>query len=162
MTQGSKAVKIDWFGNDLKRAVDRAGEPALWAAGQVLKREARERAAVKTGAMKESLYVETTQRTDYKKGKRDRRDGRLRPKSEKIVLVAAAAWYANLLEDSGAKPHVIPKKKGKMLNIPGIGVRRSVKHPGMARKPFLADAMEASKDRIGREVARVIGEKIDA
>jgi len=164
MAKGRKSFKLDWFGDDLTRAVDSAGEPALWAAGQVLKREARERAPVKTGEMRNSMYVETTQRTDYRKGKRDRRYGRLRPKSEKIVLVAAAAWYSNLLEDSGAVAHVIPRKRRngqKVLYIPGIGYRTSANHPGMKRKPFLSEALEANRERIGQEVAKVVKAKID-
>ena len=50
----------------------------------------------------------------------------------------------------GTRPHVIKPKDRKGLAFLGRAgqiVRRSVKHPGMAARPFLRPAMDASKDQ---------------
>lgn len=155
--RGRVGFQWDWFGDEIANAVATQGEPGLWRAGQMVKQEAQRRAPVRTGEMRRSLYVETTKRNDYRKGRRDRRWGRLKVRSDDTVLIATGAWYGNLLEDSGASPHRIPyrgrltRKDGsarKVLRIPGLGFRSTAIHPGMRRDPFLAPALNAVKDRL--------------
>lgn len=165
MAAKRKRVQLEWFGEDLVEAVKRAGEPALWSAGQRLKREAMNLAPVRTGAMRRSAFVKTRARTDYVKGRRDRR--KLPSPSEQSVIVGFGAWYSNLLEDSGAKEHRIPRlgrttraRQRKVLRINGR-FAASVKHPGMRRRPFLSRAMERTKGSIAGEIVRGIGDAIE-
>lgn len=153
------SVQIDWFGDDLKKAIDDSGEPALWAAGQALKREAVGIAPYKTGALKRSAFVKTADRTDYVKGRRDKR--KLPTPNDKSVIVGFAAWYGNLLEDSGAKAHRIPRKNRKILKIQGKHYS-SVNHPGMKRDPFLAKAMESMKTTLAQEIISKIGDGVES
>ena len=155
---GKRSVKIDWFGDELQKAIDDAKEPALWAAGQILKRDAQANAPTNTGRLKESAFVATSERNDYRKGKRDRK--RIPVPAKDGVIVGFGVWYSNLLEDTGAKAHKIPRKNRKILKIEGR-YYSSANHSGFKRKPFLAPALEQNKDRIGQEVARVIAGKID-
>ncbi|MDC3414269.1 HK97 gp10 family phage protein [Terrihalobacillus insolitus] len=56
------------------------------------------------------------------------------------VIVGAKPFYAAILED-GARAHKIKKKKG-FLNIPGVGYRKSVNHPGVKSTKFLSGTID--------------------
>lgn len=155
-----RGLQLEWFGDELKRAVDKGNERAMWAAGQVIKREAQRRAPRDTGTLADSAYVETDKRRDYVKGPRDRMH-LFRKRAPGGVVVAFAAYYANIYEDSGAAAHTIQAGKGKVLYIKGIGFRRSVRHPGVRRKPFLGPALEAVRNRLVEEIARELGDEVE-
>jgi HK97 gp10 family phage protein len=63
----------------------------------------------------------------------------------------AKAWYARLIEFSGAAPHEIRPKGHKSLLIAGI-LRRVVHHPGFAPRPIMRPAMDS---RAGAAVVAV-------
>ncbi len=155
-----KGYSIEWFGDDLKRVIDTHNDPAMFAAGQALKREAQRRAPVAMGTLKASAYVQTDSRTDRAKGKRDRRS-HFRKRGKGGVLVAFAAFYANMLEDSGARRHRIPGAGKKVIRIAGVGFRASAEHPGMQARPFLGPALEATKDEITRAFVGEMGPAIE-
>jgi len=158
----TKNVKWEFLGEEIVKIVNEQGEPALWAGGQLIKREAQARVPQRTSETRRSIYVETSERTDYRKGRRDRRYGRLKVRSRDSVLIATGTWYGNLLEDSGAGAHQIPYKgrtvrrngsRRKVLKIPGVGYRRVVSHPGMHQKPFLGPALDAVQGTLAAEMA---------
>lgn len=155
-----KGISIEWFGDELAATVDGHDTAAMWAAGQVLKREAMRRAPVGKGTLRDSAYVQTDERSDYKRGKRDRRP-LFRKRGKGGVLVGFAAFYANLFEDSGVVAHRMPRKGNRPMAIKGIGVRSRVQHPGMRRRPFLGPALEASKEEMARAFAGVMSEAIE-
>jgi HK97 gp10 family phage protein len=144
-----KGYNIEWFGDDLARTVDRHNDAAMFAGGQVLKRAAQQRTPVSSGALRQSAYVQTDSRTDYCKGPRDRRR-MFRKRGAGGVLVAFAAFYANMIEESGAQRHRAPRKGARPMRLPGIGLRSVVAHPGMRARPFLGPALEASREEIAR------------
>lgn len=155
-----KGYSIEWFGDDLARTVDRHNDAAMYAGGQVLKRAAAARAPVRSGTLRDSGYVQTDTRTDYRKGRRDRRT-LFRKRGAGGVLVAFAAFYANMFEDSGVKRHRVPRKGYKVLRIPGVGLRSVAQHPGMKARPFLGPALEANKETITRAFAGELEDAIE-
>jgi phage virion morphogenesis protein len=52
------------------------------------------------------------------------------------VTIGTNVEYAPHLQ-FGTKPRIIRPNKAKALNIPGIGFRKKVNHPGMPARPFL-------------------------
>jgi len=166
-------MSLKWYGDDIVRIVERGSEPGLWAMGKTLVSAAQRRAPRASGRLADSAFVATVKRTDYSRGKGDRRKRQmaalLGSVKEGKALIGFAAWYSNLFEDTGAKTHVIPyqartgrARVRKTLLIPGIGYRRRVQHPGLRRKPFLAPAVEASKDDGARAFAREVERRLEA
>ncbi|WP_421793937.1 phage virion morphogenesis protein [Hydrocarboniphaga effusa] len=72
---------------------------------------------------------------------------------------SAATWgsnkeYARIHQEGGTtSPHTIRADQAKALNIPGVGYRRSVKHPGskIPARPYLGIS-DANRDEIEAEV----------
>lgn len=172
----TKSVALSWLGPEIEQSVRTAMEPGLWAMGDAVRDKAKGRAPRASGRLRDSAFIATSKRTDYRRGRGDRRRkqmaqilGRVTPMS---VLVGFAAWYSNLFEDSGARRHEIPYKpksnRGrvrKTLQIPGIGFRKRVSHPGFKARPFLGPALEATKneavgdfaDEVKRRLERDLG-----
>jgi len=74
------------------------------------------------------------------------------------VTVGTNVIYAAILHFGGKTgPRKITAQKGKALNIPGIGFRRSVNHPGstIPARPFLM-IQEQDKIAIGKIVDRYL------
>lgn len=168
----TKHVKMDWYGDEIAHAVQRAMEPGLWAMGDAVRDRAVGRAPRRSGRLKESAFIATEKRTDYQRGKGDRRRRQmtriLSAVSPKAVLVGFAVWYSNLFEDTGAKSHGIPyvartsrARRRKTLQIPGIGFRKAVVHPGFGREPFLAPALEAAKGEAAEEFAAEVRRRLE-
>lgn len=160
------SVALHWYGDDLARIVRADDERGLWAMGQIVLREAERRAPSESGRLRRAGYVATSARSSYQRQARDRR--KLPAVRRNSVLVAFAAYYSNLLEDTGAPRHDIPykastrrRKARKVLLIPGIGLRRRVSHPGHRRRPFLGPALDALETRITQEYAQAMGRSIE-
>jgi len=73
----------------------------------------------------------------------------------KSVTVGTNVEYAPHLQ-FGTKPRIIRPTRAKALNIPGIGFRKKVKHPGLPARPFLmvqeadiAKIITAIEDHLG-------------
>ena len=168
----TKHMKVTTFGDEIAGTVRAALEPGLWAMGDTVRDRARDKAPQRTGRLKDSGFVATVKRTDYSRGRGDRRRremsrllGAISPKS---VLIGFAVWYANLIEDTGSKGHAIPYKpkssRGrvrKVLKIPGIGFRRRVAHPGQRAQPFLGPALEAAKNDAMGEFAGEVRKRLE-
>ena len=164
--KGALGVTLEWYGDDLQRAVKRRGDRALFEMGEVVLGEAQRNAPSRTGQMRRSGYVAIVGRSTHTPQKRDRK--KLPVVVRGSATVAFASWYSNILEDTGASAHVIPYK-GKtrrarvrhILKIPGIGYRQVVMHPGMKRKPFLGPALETTKTEMVRKFAGVLGDDLE-
>lgn len=103
---------------------------ALRAGANVIKAEAKENAPVQDGDLKASIRVSS---------KIDRKNGKV------VVSVKAGdkrAWYAHIIEFTGAKAHKIYARKGSSLAFAG-GLYSSVNHPGMQARTFLRPALDA-------------------
>lgn len=168
----SKHVGLSWYGDEIAETVKRSMEPGLWAMGGALLHAAQGRAPRRSGRLRDSGFIATADRTDYRRGRGDRRRrelarlmGQVSPKS---VLVAFAVWYSNLIEDTGTKRHAIPyvpRSTGgrvrRTLRIPGIGFRKRVSHPGFRSTPFLGPALDASKDTASEAFAREVHKRLE-
>lgn len=56
------------------------------------------------------------------------------------VVVGTNVIYARILQEGGrTRPHTITARRAKALKIPGIGFRKSVRHPGsnVPARPYL-------------------------
>lgn len=160
--RGALGVTLEWYGDDLQRAVKRRGDGALFEMGEVVLEEARRNAPRATGQMARSGYVAIAGRSTHKPQRRDRK--KLPVVVGGSAVVAFASWYANFSEDSGARPHRIPRQgraRRRGLFIPGVGYRRAVMHPGMKRRPFLGPALEATKTAMVRRFAGVLGDDLE-
>lgn len=160
--------ELHWYGDDFVKLVEASTDEALFAAGEILLEKAKAKAPRRSGHLANSGYVKTRRRSTYLKTSTvDRKE--MPVDRDKTVMVAFAPFYGNYFEDSGVKPHPIPKvRKRRMakgletaqaVNIPGVGWRRRVQHPGFRRKPFLAPALEETKDSMAVELATVLRER---
>lgn len=103
---------------------------ALRAGANVIKNEAKQNAPVQDGDLKASIRVSA--RIDRQRG-------------AVVASVKAGdkkAWYAHIIEFTGAKAHKIYARKGSALAFAG-GRYSSVNHPGMQARPFLRPALDA-------------------
>jgi len=164
--QRTKNISLTWFGDDIAATIKQYEEPGLWAMGEVILEDARSRAPRASGRLRASGFLLSTKRSTHHRQKGDRR--RMPPPKAGTVLVGFASWYANLFEDSGVKRHAIPyvgrsgrARKRKVLQIEGLGFRSAVMHPGMKRRPFLAPAVDATKDEGAEAFARLVRGKLE-
>lgn len=81
------------------------------------------------------------------------------------VTVGSDRYYAAIHQLGGSTPpHVIRPVKGKALNIPGIGLRKKVNHPGSkipARPYFPFDATGKPTRPALEAIARVVRASLD-
>jgi len=164
--QRTKNISLDWFGDEIAATVKQHEEAGLWAMGSVILEDAQGRAPRDSGRLRASGFLMSTKRTTHHKQKGDRR--RMPQPRAGTVLVGFAAWYSNLYEDSGVKRHAIPyvgrsgrARKRKVLQIEGLGYRSAVMHPGVKRRPFLAPAVDASKDEGAEAFAKLVRGKLE-
>jgi hypothetical protein len=167
-----KNLALSWYGPEIESIVRGATEPGLWALGQVVKRAAESRAPRSSGTLQASSFVATTKRTDYVRHRGDRHKRTMTRILQKVTpttaLVGFGAWYSNIYEDTGAKRHAIPyvgktgrARRRKTLQIPGVGFRTGVSHPGVKPQPFLAPALEATKASGTEAFAREVREELE-
>jgi hypothetical protein len=162
---GKKATfDFEWFGDDFTRLIEEHSDEALYAAGEVLRSAAASRAPSKRGMLAGSGYVRTSKRSSYVKRHRLYR-GEFALRGSKVAMVAFAVWYANLFEDTGAKRHVMPdgtaRAARKNIYLPGVGYRKSARHPGMRKRPFVAPALEASKETLAQKIVEILKQRTE-
>ncbi len=162
--------ELNWYGDQFLSLVDEFGDDALYAAGNILLENAKGKAPRRSGHLASSGYVKTRKRSSYvKRSKVDRKE--MAMDRDMTVMVAFAPFYGNYFEDSGVKPHVIPKVRKRRLargletadatNIPGVGWRRRIHHPGFKKRPFLGPAIEATQNTMATELADVLRSKCE-
>lgn len=107
---------------------------ALRAGAKVIATQAKANVPVSSGALKNSIRV-----TGRAKG------GKVSASVKaggKIKKTGQDAWYAHIVEFTGAVPHQIVSKLGGSLFIGGL-FSKSVDHPGMKARPFLRPALDS-------------------
>lgn len=107
---------------------------------QVVRKEMKQNAPKRTGTLIKNLKYSVKK---YKRG-------------GYIAKVGAFndAYYAKFLEE-GAKPHRIPKKKGKKVVLNGKVVQ-DIQHPGITGNKFLSKSFEKSKNEAIREAGKIM------
>ena len=152
-------VRLDWYGDELEKAVEKAGDPALFEMGQILLKDAKGRITRRSGKTRKSGYVATKSKSTYRKRPWQRKEVR----TSSGAVVAFAAIHAHILERTGAQPHTIKPHNKKALSIPGIGMRSRVKmHPGTKAKPFLKPALDSTKNEMILRFVHEVGKDIEA
>ena len=144
----------------LAKEFDESGEiveKALFAAANVVLDDAKSRAPVKTGRLRDSGYATTVRFNNYIPDPKRLRKIKPRPGT---AVVAFSSRKAHLLE-YGTGPHVIKPKRGKMLKI-GENFVPIAHHPGSRAHPFLRPALDENQGEIIRVMEREIEKGIDA
>lgn len=158
-----RAVKIDvtWYGDEFLEIVADGGDEALFAAGSILADEAQRRAPRARGNLQKSVYVATATKSSYVKRRYWRKEKKA-PKGGAVI--AFSAPHAHLMESGRRRAGVIAprRKRGKKaLRINGQFRARS-RFRRMSSRPFLGPALEATKETMVRELARVLNRKLEA
>lgn len=117
---------------------------ALRAGAVVIRDEVKQRAPVASGDLKKSIRV--TSRT--KRGQ----------VSASVKIGSFSAWYAHLVE-FGTRPHVIKAKPGRAMRFGGVTTAQ-VNHPGIAAKPFIRPAADASTAHALVEIPKYLRKRL--
>lgn len=149
--------QIEWFGDEFLDIVREHGPDALWAAAQVVVAEASRRAPRRSGMLAGSGYIGVRGRSSYRKRRYWRKE-RLAKDAEAVIGFTAP--HAHLIESGRRKRGDIRPKRARALTIEGRFVARS-KYKRVSSQPFLGPALEASRDRVPRELVRVYGSWLD-
>lgn len=131
-------ARIEW--EDPTRISASVVRAVMTAATDVVRDEAERGAPRRTGGLA-SKIISKVERT------RDSYAGSVR----------ARARHAYIVHEGTAKHPIGVRSRGvRALAIPtagGVVLRRSAEHPGARGQPFLTDALEASRARIGEIIA---------
>lgn len=154
-------VDLEWFGDEFIEIIEKHGNDALFAAGQVLQAEAERRAPRgRTGNLAKSGYVAVPGKSTYVRRRYWRKE---KPVRTGEAVIAFTAPHAHLMESGRRKRGVIvPRKRGgkRALNINGQ-IRASSRYKRMSSRPFVGPAVEASKETIPAELVKVYGSWLD-
>lgn len=149
--------EIAWYGEDFAEIVREHGPEALWAAAKVVLAEASRRTPRRSGKLAGSGYIGVRGRSTYQKRRYWRREKRAK---EAEAVIGFSAPHAHLIESGRRQRGVIKPRRKKALLIAGQMRARS-RYNRMSSRPFLGPALEASRDLVPREMARVYGSWLD-
>lgn len=121
---------MKWHGQQLLAQIEGATPDALFDGGQMLVDAAASRAPRNSGALVESRYVATEEKTTYKNDKQHSKQAKV-PKGGAVA--GFAAFYARFIE---------------------YGTRKA------SAKPFFRPALDELKDKIGAEIVIKVGKQI--
>ncbi len=122
----------------LSRTVRGAAGSVAGQLARLFAEEARRRAPVRTGRLRDSIILRRAGEAEY--------------------VVEATAPYAGYVE-YGSRPHTIEPRRARALRIAAEGevvFARRVRHPGSAPRPFWRPALE----RVEAEARRVLAEEV--
>lgn len=160
MRRGIQRVDINLYGDEFLAIVERYGDEAMFAAGQIVLAEAGRRAPRATGKLAQSGYVSTRSKSTYKRRAFWRKE-KTPPKNG--ATIGFTAPHAHLMESGRRKRGVIRPRKGsgkKALRING-SVRASSKFNRMSSRPFLGPALEATQQTMAEELAQVLKRRLE-
>lgn len=149
-------VQLEWYGDEFVEIVREHGPEALWAAAKVVLAEASRRAPRRTGKLSRSGYIGVKGKSTYQKRRYWRREKFAR---EAEAVIGFNAPHAHLMESGRRRRGVIrPTKRSgnKALLIDGKFRARS-NYRRLSSQPFLGPALEATRDDIPKELAKVYG-----
>jgi hypothetical protein len=150
--------QIEWYGDEFIDIVREHGPEALWEAAKVVVAEASRRAPRRSGALAGSGYIGVKGKSTYRKRRYWRREKFARDNAEAVIGFSAP--HAHLIESGRRRRGEIKPRKRKALKI-GDRFVASSKYNRMSSKPFLGPALEASREAVPREIARVYGSWLD-
>ena len=160
MRRGIQRVDINLYGDEFMAIVEKYGDEALFAAGQIVLAEAGRRAPRDTGKLAQSGYVSTRSKSTYKRRRYWRKE-KLPPKNG--ATIGFTAPHAHLMESGRRKRGVIRPRKGggkRALTVNGA-VRSASKFNRMSSRPFLGPALDASKETLANELAQVLRTRLE-
>lgn len=171
MRRGAQRVDVNLYGDEFMEVVERYGDEGMFAAGEVVLAEATRRAPRgRTGNLAGSGYVGTPSKSTYKRRLYWRKE-RKAPKGGAVV--AFTAPHAHLIESGRRKrgvirPHgdtsyqgVLRRTGKKALLVNGRFLARS-RFNRMSSRPFLGPAIEATRETMVRELANVLGRRLES
>lgn len=145
--------EIAWYGEDFAEIVREHGPEALWAAAKVVLAEASRRTPRRSGKLAGSGYIGVKGMSTYQKRRYWRREKRAK---EAEAVIGFSAPHAHLIESGRRQRGVIKPRRKKALLIAGQMRARS-RYNRMSSRPFLGPALEAGRELVPREMARVYG-----
>lgn len=149
--------EITWYGQDFVDIVREYGPEALWEAARVVLAEASRRAPRRKGMLAGSGYIGVKGRSTYQKRRYWRRE---KFAKDAEAVIGFSAPHAHLIESGRRKRGMIEPRRKRALLINGQFRSRS-RYNRMSSQPFLGPALEASRDQVPRELARVYGNWLD-
>lgn len=156
LKRGALRLEITTYGDDFIRIVEKHGNEALFAAGEVVLREAIRRAPRRTGKLANSGYVATIERSTFKNKKYWRNEKKVRVGE---AVIAFTAPHAHLMESGRRRRGVITPRRKKALKIGG-SIRASSRYKRMSSRPFVGPALEATKETMAKELAGVLSRRL--
>lgn len=97
---------IEWYGDEILKAVAALKDDAMFAAGEVLIARATAKAPRDEGTLQESGYVATANKSTYQKRKHHKNE--VRPQGEGVAVAAFSAPHAHLIEHGTSKMSAQP------------------------------------------------------
>lgn len=149
--------QIEWFGDEFVEILREHGPEALWEAAKVVLAEASRRAPRKTGKLASSGYIGVKGKSTYVKRRYWRREKKAR---EAEAVIGFSAPHAHLIESGRRRAGKILPRRAKALRIDGRFVSQS-RYKRVSSRPFLGPALEASRELVPREIAKVYGSWLD-
>jgi hypothetical protein len=161
MRRGIQKVDVALYGDEFMAIVEKYGDEAMFAAGEVVKREAERRVPRgRTGNLAKSAYVATRTKSTYVRRRYWRKE-KTPPKGGAVVGFTAP--HAHLLESGRRKRGVIRPIKGggkRALSINGMA-RSSSKYNRMSSRPFLGPGLDAAATSMANELAQVLRTRLE-
>lgn len=160
MRRSIQRVELAWYGDEFEALVERHGDEALFAAGQIVLAEAVRRAPRRSGALARSGYVATAGRSTYQRRRYWRKEKKP-PKNGAVVGFTAP--HAHLMESGRRKRGVIQptKRSGKRALKIGERIVARSRFNRMSSQPFLGPAVEATKETMVQELANVLRRRLE-
>lgn len=145
-------VDLEWYGDEFLEIVQEHGPDALLQAAEVVRAEAERRAPRRSGKLAGSGYIGVKGRSTYRPRRYWRREKKAR---DGEAVIGFMAPHAHLMESGRRKRGEIrPGKRRRALRIDGQFRSRS-NFRRMSSRPFVGPALEATREDIPRELAKV-------
>lgn len=170
MRRGIQKVDVALYGDEYMAIVERYGDEAMFASGEVVQREAVRRAPRgRTGNLAGSSYVATRSKSTYVR-RRYWRLEKIPPKGGAVVGFTAP--HAHLLESGRRKRGVIRprgdvtyqgvlrRRGARALSING-NARATSKYNRMHSRPFLGPGLDAAATTMVDELAQVLRTRLE-
>lgn len=159
-TTKQRRTQVTWYGDDFLAVVEKYGDEALFAAGEVLEQAAERRAPRKTGRLAGSGYVSTATRSTYVKRTYWRKEQKP-PKD--AATVGFSAPHAHLIESGRRRAGDIRprKKRGKKALRIGTDLRSRSRYRRASARPFLGPAIEETQTTMVEALAKVLSKRLE-
>ena len=130
MAEPGGLMEVRWYGNDILQRIIGGSEDALYESAEEFLDDAQAKAPERTGTLKESAYVATSQRTTYRKKDSYKKQVKV---PAGVVAAGFAAFYAHFVEFGTSK---------------------------MAAQPFVRPALDAAREKIGKRFVIILARNI--